>query len=155
MRYFRLSEQAQNISVFQSRWKSRSFLCVNAPKVFSHTSMVPLQMYCKKVKIAITILDENIWSCEDVELYDIDKKLRNGSIDQQSDWQWGGVDTKCRLSSRKLFTFSYLYLTRLPSVLRIFCRGNLTASSFNQFTLVEPLMILVLAKTRVLGWNIT
>ena len=31
-RYFRLSEQAQNISVFQSRWKSRSFLCMNAPK---------------------------------------------------------------------------------------------------------------------------
>ena len=31
MRYFRLSEKAQSILVFQSRWKSRSFLCVNAP----------------------------------------------------------------------------------------------------------------------------
>ena len=30
-RYFRLSEQAQNILVFQLRWKSRSFVCVNAP----------------------------------------------------------------------------------------------------------------------------
>ena len=30
-RYFCLYEQAQNISVFQLRWKSRSFLCVNAP----------------------------------------------------------------------------------------------------------------------------
>ena len=30
-RYFHLSEQAQNISVFKSRWKSRSFLCMNAP----------------------------------------------------------------------------------------------------------------------------
>ena len=30
-RYFRLSEQAQNISVFQSRWKSQSFLRMNAP----------------------------------------------------------------------------------------------------------------------------
>ena len=32
-RYFRLSEQAQNISVFQSQWKSRSFLYMNAPIV--------------------------------------------------------------------------------------------------------------------------
>ena len=30
-RYFRLSEQEQNILVFQSRWKSWSFLCMNAP----------------------------------------------------------------------------------------------------------------------------
>ena len=35
-RYFRLSEQAQNISVFQSRWKSRSFLCVNATIIIKH-----------------------------------------------------------------------------------------------------------------------
>ena len=32
-RCFRLSEQAQNISVFQSWWKSRSFLCMNAPNI--------------------------------------------------------------------------------------------------------------------------